>query len=332
MKKRWTVKEVCDLTGLTGKHLYYFHHEGVVKAAEYANYSVEGHDGYKLYDEAGVAKLQQIAMYYELGLKRNEIRDLMQAPGYDMHHALDELYAKLDEKRLRIERHLAAIDQLRLIGTRNGLLDVFSSLSLDKLGKNSLAFSQSSLDEWWFTDVDENDMDQFSDTFEYLLQDLSKLSYQELINESGKKIIGQIFRESIHYLGLPGYLLTITMFLSAAGEGTISNELAQELPVKITPEHGKAALSYFMGDINSLSEEIANVIAQHHEIIGAPFNSPDVMEMISSIKNLLKTHFGVHHDKEYKTFLDQIEIEPYNGTQGYMNYVINALKYHCGSK
>ena len=67
MKKLWTVKEIRELTGLTGKHLHYFHHEGVVKAATYSNYSVDDHDGYKLYDEAGVAKLQQVAMYYEWG-------------------------------------------------------------------------------------------------------------------------------------------------------------------------------------------------------------------------------------------------------------------------
>lgn len=62
MEQYKTVKEVCALTGLTGKHLYYFHHENVVRAAAYANYSVEGNDGYKLYDEAGVEKLQQIAL------------------------------------------------------------------------------------------------------------------------------------------------------------------------------------------------------------------------------------------------------------------------------
>ena len=50
--KNKTVKEVCALTGLTGKHLYYFHHERVVRAVAYANYSVEGNDGYKLYDDA----------------------------------------------------------------------------------------------------------------------------------------------------------------------------------------------------------------------------------------------------------------------------------------
>ena len=92
MEQYKTVKEVCALTGLTGKHLYYFHHEGVVRAAAYANYSVEGNDGYKLYDEKGVEKLQQIALLYELGLKRNEIRDLMLAPGYDFQLTLTELH------------------------------------------------------------------------------------------------------------------------------------------------------------------------------------------------------------------------------------------------
>ena len=52
MKNYKTVKEVCALTGLTAKHLYYFHHENVVRAAAYANYSVAGNDGYKLYDDA----------------------------------------------------------------------------------------------------------------------------------------------------------------------------------------------------------------------------------------------------------------------------------------
>ena len=108
MKKLWTVKEVCDSTGLTGKHLFYFHHEGVVKAATYSNYSVDDHDGYKLYDEAGVAKLQQVAMYYELGLKRNEIRDLMKAPDYDMHRALDHNHDRLEEKRMRSARSPAS--------------------------------------------------------------------------------------------------------------------------------------------------------------------------------------------------------------------------------
>lgn len=172
MKKLWTVKEVCELTGLTGKHLHYFHHEGVVRAAGYSNFSVYDHDGYKLYDEAGVAKLQQVAMYYELGLKRNEIRDLMKAPDYDMHRALDELQDRLEEKRTRLCRHIAAIEQLRQIGTRNGLLDMFSGISLDELGKNGLALSESTLKDYWENTLDKNSLDAFNAVTEALLQEL----------------------------------------------------------------------------------------------------------------------------------------------------------------
>ena len=93
MKNYKTVKEVCALTGLTGKHLYYFHHEKVVRATAFSNYSVVGNDGYKLYDEAAVEKLQQIALYYELGLKRNEIKEIMLKPDYDSNAVLDDLLA-----------------------------------------------------------------------------------------------------------------------------------------------------------------------------------------------------------------------------------------------
>lgn len=99
MDKYKTVKEVCALTGLTRKHLYYFHHENVVRAVAYANYSVKDHDGYKLYDDAAVEKLQQIALYYQLGLKRDEIKDIMLAPNYDSNMVLHTLLTMEREKK-----------------------------------------------------------------------------------------------------------------------------------------------------------------------------------------------------------------------------------------
>lgn len=41
MNKYKTVKEVCDLTGLTRKHLHYFHHENVVRAVAYMSSGLE---------------------------------------------------------------------------------------------------------------------------------------------------------------------------------------------------------------------------------------------------------------------------------------------------
>lgn len=120
MNKYKTVKEVCDLTGLTRKHLYYFHHEKVVRAVAYANYSVEGYNGYKLYDDIAVEKLQQIALYYQLGLKRDEIKEIMLPPNYDSNMILQTLLAMEQEKKIHIERHIAALEYLILAGTKMG--------------------------------------------------------------------------------------------------------------------------------------------------------------------------------------------------------------------
>lgn len=135
MEQLKTVKEVCALTGLTGKHLYYFHHANVVRAVAYANYSVEGNDGYKLYDEAGVEKLQQIALFYQLGLKRNEIRDLMLAPDYDSTLVWEKLLDRKRAERKQIDWQIEALDYLRKTGAQNGLAEILRGRSLEELGK-----------------------------------------------------------------------------------------------------------------------------------------------------------------------------------------------------
>ena len=124
MKEYKTVKEVCALTGLTRKHLYYFHHENVVQAAAYANYSVEGNDGYKLYDDAAVEKLQEIALYYQLGLKRNEIRDIMLDPEYDVHRVLEKLLSQKMTEKEKIQRQIRILNYLEFVDIQKGLADV----------------------------------------------------------------------------------------------------------------------------------------------------------------------------------------------------------------
>ena len=147
MNKYKTVKEVCDLTGLTRKHLYYFHHENVVRAVAYANYSVEGYNGYKLYDDIAVEKLQQIALYYQLGLKRDEIKEIMLTPNYDSNMILHTLLAMEQEKKLHIERHIAALEYLILAGTKNGVSGSLRGISIDELGRTLLAVREASAED-----------------------------------------------------------------------------------------------------------------------------------------------------------------------------------------
>lgn len=139
VKKYLTVKEVCALTGLTGKHLYYFHHENVVRASAYANYSVEGNDGYKLYDAPAVEKLRQVALWYQLGLKRNEIRDAMLAPDYDFRAVLAELLARERKKRETVDKKIAALEYVLKNSENRGLAEILNGGSLEELGGQLLS-------------------------------------------------------------------------------------------------------------------------------------------------------------------------------------------------
>lgn len=139
-----TVNEVCAITGLTRKHLYYFHHEKVVEAAAYANYSVEGNDGYKLYDDEAIEKLRKIALYYQLGLKRNEIRDIMLDSERDEEQIIERLISLEAEKKTKAERYIAALEYLKRVGIKEYLKSTNVRISLDELGKELMSSSANS--------------------------------------------------------------------------------------------------------------------------------------------------------------------------------------------
>lgn len=236
MNKYKTVKEVCALTGLTRKHLYYFHHEKVVQAVAYANYSVEGYDGYKLYDDDAVEKLQQIALYYQLGLKRNEIRDIMRAPGYDQNIVLNTLLELEQSKRLQIDRHIAALEYLKMIGLKNVQVGNLCGISLDVLGQTLLTLRENTPIP---TEVPTGLM-QFDKELSVLVRELSGMSDEALFTPQGTAIIGQIFTLGQQYLGIHGGPFIAGLFTSALGEG----DLAQTLHNKITTAQYKAVMQY----------------------------------------------------------------------------------------
>lgn len=234
MNKYKTVKEVCDLTGLTRKHLYYFHHEKVVRAVSYANYSVYGYDGYKLYDDAAVEKLQQIALYYQLGLKRDEIRDIMLDPTSDSNMVLETLLAMEYAKKATIERHIAALNYLKLSGTKNRLLSALHGISLEELGETILTLRAEQMDSRQFR--------AFAKELSKVLACLHKLDASQLTDLPGTKLISRIFHLGTKHMGSAGCPFIAGLFVSAIGESTAM----QELRDGITAAEGKAVLRYLI--------------------------------------------------------------------------------------
>lgn len=242
MNKYKTVKEVCALTGLTRKHLYYFHHEKVVQAVAYANYSVEGYDGYKLYDDASVEKLQQIALYYQLGLKRDEIRDIMLDPNYDTNLVLGTLLSIEQEKRVHIERNIAALEYLTLVGTKNGVNGSLRGISLDDLGKTLLAIRDTPPVRPGHPSGSQLSSDALIKELETLIFEFGRLDKTVLRQSEGSSIIGKIFDLGRQCIGSDSCHFLLGLFMSALGEGTI----AREISTALTPDHGRAVIQYII--------------------------------------------------------------------------------------
>ena len=242
MNKYKTVKEVCDLTGLTRKHLYYFHHAKVVQAVAYANYSVEGNDGYKLYDDAAVEKLQQIALYYQLGLKRDEIRDIMLDPNYDSNLVLDTLLAIEQSKKATIERHIAALEYLKLTGTKNRLLSPLRGMSLKELGETILTLQSNVQPDPQFPSLSKSQADVFMQKFSQLAAALQNVESSDLNGRAANEIIEKIFSVCREYLGPDGVPFTLGIFASAIGLGPT----LQDLQITIPPDRARAVICYFV--------------------------------------------------------------------------------------
>lgn len=93
----YTVKELARLTGLTPRTLRYYDTIGLLCPRRGRE------NDYRLYGDGEVDRLQQILLYRDMGLPLEEIRSLLDAPGFDREAALREHLQRLQERRREVD-------------------------------------------------------------------------------------------------------------------------------------------------------------------------------------------------------------------------------------
>ena len=93
----YTVKELARLTGLTPRTLRYYDAVGLLCPRRGRE------NDYRLYGPQEVERLQQILLYRDMGLPLEEIKDLLDAPGFDREAALREHLRRLRERRREVD-------------------------------------------------------------------------------------------------------------------------------------------------------------------------------------------------------------------------------------
>jgi len=101
----YTVKQLSRLAGVSVRTLHFYDQLGLLRPERV------GANGYRYYGQAALLRLQQILFYKELGLSLDEIRQVLDQPGFDVAQALKAHRRALLERLGRLRRLITTVDR-----------------------------------------------------------------------------------------------------------------------------------------------------------------------------------------------------------------------------
>ena len=100
----YTVKQLSSIAGVSVRTLHFYDQIGLLTPSR------NRENGYRRYGEPEMVRLQQILFYRELGLSLDDIRSIIDRPGFDVLEALGEHRAALRERVERMNALIKTID------------------------------------------------------------------------------------------------------------------------------------------------------------------------------------------------------------------------------
>lgn len=101
----YTVHQLAKLAGVTPRTLRYYDRVGLLSPASH------GKNGYRHYGEKEMVRLQQILFFRELEFPLEDIKRMLNRPGFNVADALRDQKKLMRLKRDRIDRLLTSIDK-----------------------------------------------------------------------------------------------------------------------------------------------------------------------------------------------------------------------------
>jgi DNA-binding transcriptional MerR regulator len=112
---KYTVKQLADLAGVSVRTLHYYDEIDLLTP------DTIGANGYRYYSEASLLRLQQILFFRELDFRLDEIKTILDRPGFDVVGVLQAHRRALAEKSARLAGLIRTVDKTiaRLKGEAN---------------------------------------------------------------------------------------------------------------------------------------------------------------------------------------------------------------------
>ena len=100
----YSIKEISDLAGVSTRTLRYYDEIHLLPPAKI------GQNGYRLYDEQSLLRLQQIMFFRELDVPLKEIAEIIHQPDFDLIGALRKHRQSLKSRAKRLDNLITTLD------------------------------------------------------------------------------------------------------------------------------------------------------------------------------------------------------------------------------
>ncbi len=120
------IKDFAKLTGVTVRTLHYYDQIGLLKPS-----SVDMNNGYRLYDEQSLERMQEILFYRELDFSLKSISEILSSPDYNKQEVIREQKYLLTLKKQRLEKIISSLEVLEQKGVIS-MKNVFDNTSFAK--------------------------------------------------------------------------------------------------------------------------------------------------------------------------------------------------------
>lgn len=135
-----TVKEVSQLTGVSVRTLHHYDAIGLLKPSRVTE------AGYRLYDDAALARLQTILLFRQLEFPLKEICRILDTPGFDPQEALTQQIRLLELKQQHLQELIRHARQIQKKGVAYMDFSAFDTTKIDQYAAEAKA-------KWGHTDA-----------------------------------------------------------------------------------------------------------------------------------------------------------------------------------
>lgn len=323
----YTVRQVREFTGLTGKQLFSYE-KSIPPVDRMDNDGWNGeryHKGYKLYDKEGLDKLTLAALFSELGAGPQKINAIFSQATYQRENALEDLLLEAKRKKQELEDVIIVAEALKEIDLSSMVYNPFQTNDLHGMAELIRKFNDSD-DVIKFQEMD-------AQSEKKILQIFKKFKAVKAGDEDCEKAY-ELVEELISFMKeeikINNYAIILTLISNGMIQGKKSKEIIER---EIGDGMGeRISLSIAKYQYTHMYEEGQDVIHKLYEMIGLPFSDKRVQQCVHSIVPLIEKWFG------YTSIVDMIAVlkgaklyslyEEDAETNNYFSYMLDAFEYY----